>query len=290
MDPMTGAAVGGVIGLLVAAVIGLVVGAVARQLMHFASRPRLEAQLPGGMPMILRLALAIACVALVRFAGAAAPVLGDGAVPVAGVALGSVIRTADAEELRFYVLRELTGRYAAQQGITVSRAEIARYERQVAAFMKADAARRDARLAKIERDLKDAALPPARRQALAAEGETLRALRAGEAREAAAGAPTAEDKAARDAIADAFIRQWKINRALYAAYGGRVVFQQGGPEPLDAYRRFLEAAQARGDFVIADPALADGFWRYYRDTSRHTFLPAGTASDRAINNPPWAAR
>ena len=241
------------------------------------------------MPMPLRFFLLPAWLVLAGPVSAAAPVLGEASAPVAGVALGAVVRTADAEELRFYVLRALTDRYAAQKGITVSRAEIDRYERHVAAFMKADAAKRAARLAAIERELQDRSLAPDRRPALEAEAKTLRELRASEAREAA-GAATAEDKAARDTIAEAFIRQWKINRALYAAYGGRVIFQQGGPEPLDAYRKFLEAAQARGDFVIADPALADGFWRYYRDTSRHTFLPSGTASDRAINNPPWAAR
>jgi len=202
------------------------------------------------MSSIFRLALAIACVAIMPPAGAAAPVLGEASAPVAGVALGSVIRTADAEELRFYVLRALTERYAAQHGITVNRAEIDRYEREVDAFMKADAAKRG--------------VP-------AEVGKPL----------------SAEDKAARDEIAAAFIRQWKINRALYQQYGGRVIFQQGGPEPLDAYRKFLEAAAARGDFVIADPALADGFWRYYRDTARHAFMPAPAT---AFSVPPWIAR
>ncbi|HEY0943857.1 MAG TPA: hypothetical protein VGD81_01275, partial [Opitutaceae bacterium] len=37
-----------------------------------------------------------------------------------------------------------------------------------------------------------------------------------------------------------WVRAWKINKALYAQYGGRVIFQQAGPEPLDAYREFLK--------------------------------------------------
>lgn len=90
--------------------------------------------------MPLRFFLLPAWLVLAGPVSAAAPVLGEASAPVAGVALGAVVRTADAEELRFYVLRALTDRYAAQKGITVSRAEIDRYERDVAAFMKADAA------------------------------------------------------------------------------------------------------------------------------------------------------
>ena len=47
-----------------------------------------------------------------------------------------------------------------------------------------------------------------------------------------------------------------------------MIFQQAGPEPLDATRRFLEAAQAAGDLAIVDPALEKPFWAYYRDADR----------------------
>ena len=105
------------------------------------------------------------------------------------------------------------------------------------------------------------------------------------------GEESAEDQATRLQIADAFIRQWKINRALYEQYGGRIVFQQGGPEPLDAYRRFLEERQAAGDFRISDEALATRFWRYYRDDSLHSFYEQGSAEERrALFVPPWSPR
>lgn len=197
------------------------------------------------------------CVLLAGFlclanpATATAPVLGEPTAPVAGVVLGGVVRTKDADELRFYVQRALADRYVTQKGITVSRAEIDRYERDVDAFMKADAKKR------------------------------------GVAPADAGTALSAEDKAARDEIAAAFIRQWKINRALYQQYGGRVIFQQGGPEPLDAWLKFLEAARARGDFVIVDKALEAGFWQYYRDDARHSFIPAPA---KAFSVPPWAGR
>lgn len=96
-----------------------------------------------------------------------------------------------------------------------------------------------------------------------------------------------EDAAARLEIAGAFIMQWKINRALYQQYGGRVIFQQGGPEPLDAYRKFLEESQAKGAFRIVNPELEAGFWRYYRDESIHSFYPPGSADEREALATPW---
>jgi hypothetical protein len=90
-------------------------------------------------------------------------------------------------------------------------------------------------------------------------------------------------------VAAAFIRQWKINRSLYREYGGRVIFQQGGPEPLDAYRLFLEERQRDGDFEILDPALGAEFWRYYRNDAMHSFYPPGSAEEkRVFERPSWA--
>lgn len=104
------------------------------------------------------------------------------------------------------------------------------------------------------------------------------------------GEESAEDAAARQEIAAAFIKQWKINKALHEQYGGRVIFQQGGPEPLDAYRALLEERQAAGDFAIDDPAMVPEFWRYYRDDSIHSFFAPGSPEERqAFSVPPWAA-
>jgi hypothetical protein len=96
-----------------------------------------------------------------------------------------------------------------------------------------------------------------------------------------------ETQAVRAEIARAVILQWKVNRALYQRFGGRIAYQQGGPEPLDATRRFLEDARARGDFTLA-PGLDAAFWGYYRDDARHSFYPAGSAAEAAVfGDPPW---
>ena len=73
-------------------------------------------------------------------------------------------------------------------------------------------------------------------------------------------------------IARVFIRNWKFNKALYQQYGGRVIFQQAGMEPLDAYRAWLKEHESRGDFAINDATLRDQFWSYFLSEA-HNFVP-----------------
>lgn len=171
---------------------------------------------------------------------ATSTVLGDPAQPLVGRVLGQAVHARDAEELRDHVLRMLTDRFAAAEGITVAREEIDAYVALTAA---------------------------------------------------ARGAAAAEERQARAEVAAASIRQWKINGALQRKYGGRIIFQQAGPEPLDATRRFLEAAEAIGDFAIADPRLEEPFWAYYRDDARHSFYkPGRREAAEAFTTPPWQSR
>jgi len=73
-------------------------------------------------------------------------------------------------------------------------------------------------------------------------------------------------------MAREMVRTWKINHALYKQYGGRVIFQQAGPEPIDAYRDFLREQEAKGAFRIADEKAKEAFWKYFTDDKMHTFL------------------
>jgi heat shock protein HslJ len=103
---------------------------------------------------------------------------------------------------------------------------------------------------------------------------------------------TAEEKAEMDAtrreMGAALIRQWKINRALYDEYGGRIIYQQMGPEPLDAYRAFLQSQCEAGAFEIMDPDLEAAFWRYFTDESIHDFMaPDSADAQQAFSVPPW---
>jgi hypothetical protein len=216
----------------------------------------------------------------------AAQVYGDPAAPVAGNVLGTTVHTQDAEELRYVVLQQLTDRYAAQKGIEVTPAEKAAYVEHVQQAMQQDRAEKQARRDELAGRLAAGDVPDDERQTLAEEQASLDQFLADTAEDPAEN--PAEVRAMREEIGAAFIRQWKINQALYQQYGGRIIFQQGGPEPLDAYRTFLEEAQARGDFAITDPGLEEAFWRYYRDDSIHSFFePGSEAEAQAFAAPPW---
>jgi heat shock protein HslJ len=164
--------------------------------------------------------------------------------------LGEAIRTREPGELQAAILTPLLERYASEHDIAPEPSEIDRFVTQLKQGLEADG--------------------------LTAEQD----LTADEAAEVAA---------MRRDMARGMISQWKINRALYRRYGGRVAFQQLGPEPIDAYRQFLRNAQQAGEFSIEDPALAKAFWRYFDDESRHSFFEAGT-EDSVFVAPPWEAR
>ncbi len=83
-----------------------------------------------------------------------------------------------------------------------------------------------------------------------------------------------------------FVQRWKINKALYDKYGGRVIFQQAGAEPLDAYRDFLREESQKGSFQIFDPKVEEDFWRYFTDDKMHIFLPEDDAK-KAFASPWW---
>jgi hypothetical protein len=66
-------------------------------------------------------------------------------------------------------------------------------------------------------------------------------------------------------LPEAEMKFWKFNRALYAEYGGVVIFQQSNPfEPVGAHREWLEHHEEVGDFEILDPDARAQFWDYYQ--------------------------
>jgi hypothetical protein len=206
---------------------------------------------------------------------------GSGDDPLVAEVLGTEIHTRDADEMSYVILSKLVDRYAAEQGIGVEPAEIDAYVESVHRSMQQDRRQQQARRDELMHKLSSADLPAAGRPSLEKELAALNEL-------LDTTSDTAEDQAARREIAAAFIRQWKINRALYRQYGGRIIYQQGGPEPLDAYRRFLEQQADAGAFKIMDKAFETVFWRYYITDSLHSFYPPGSAEEaRAFETPGW---
>ena len=211
---------------------------------------------------------------------------------VAATVLGEAVRTADAGELREIILTRLFERYAAARSIEATQAEIDAFVANLERVKEQDRADREARLAEIGRRLGSGDLPASERQSLEAERSTLVELRAALETDAE---PTAEEAAEverlRRDMARSVVSHWKLNRELYRQYGGRIIAQQLGPEPLDAYRQFLEEQQREGAFSIQRKEFEAEFWRYFRDDSIHSFFDPGSREEaEAFQVPPWERR
>jgi hypothetical protein len=76
-----------------------------------------------------------------------------------------------------------------------------------------------------------------------------------------------------------FIVAWKTERELQRVYGGRVIFQQAGPEALDARRRLFEQAEKDGDVTFGDAGVRHLFYYYY-ENMRHTGI-----DEKALERP-----
>jgi hypothetical protein len=170
--------------------------------------------------------------------------------PLTATVLGAEVRTKDVAEMQEIVLTRLFDRYAEQQGIEVTDAEIDAFVEHMRRGMRAEGLTAEDDLTPEE----------------AAQVEQMR----------------------RD-MGRAIIRQWKLNRALYHQYGGRIIHQQLGPEPLDAYRSYLEERRAAGEFAIQDKDMERAFWRYFKDDSLHAFYASGSEEEaQAFAVAPWA--
>jgi len=229
--------------------------------------------------------------ALLVAAGAVMPaVAGPGQAPAGqpvAMIFDEAISTNDPEMVQSIILSRVFDRYANEQRIEVSEAEIDAFVNHIEQARRTDREQRQQRLAELEQLLQANGPELANRDELERERSMLAELLAG---------PLAEDDLTpeeevqvvemRRAMGQAFIRQWKINRALYQEYGGRVIFQQGGPEPLDAYRRHLEKLRDNGVLVIRDPEVEAHFWRYFTTDSMHSFMSEAQAAE-AFRKLPW---
>lgn len=91
-----------------------------------------------------------------------------------------------------------------------------------------------------------------------------------------------ESEMARD-----WIVAWKRNLALFRTYGGRVIFQQIGPEPIDAYKAFLEEQERLGAFEIIDKSLEPGFWSYFTSDKHTVISSTKEEGDKILRTPLW---
>lgn len=76
------------------------------------------------------------------------------------------------------------------------------------------------------------------------------------------------------------VERWKLNKALFDKYGGRVIFQQFGIEPIDAYQALIEDIKIKGKLKILKPEYENIFAEQeaYNQSNSHSFIPEDSFS------------
>lgn len=213
---------------------------------------------------------------------------------VAPAGAGQAVDPAGAERARGEMLRTRVWKavfedYARRRNITPTDTEItSQIEGHQRMRLRLDAERVQQRAALIA-ELKSPSLTEARRNAAQQHLDTLNQLAEFDARRAQELRDPAQRKMQQEAerrVAEYWVRQWKLNQALYREFGGRIIFQQAGWEPIDAYRKLLDQAEASKAFVVHDPAMRVAVYRYFE----HKFVYADEAKARFYFEKPYWER
>jgi hypothetical protein len=162
----------------------------------------------------------------------------------------------ETELARFYdrVWSGVSGHYIEQNGLAAMPQEIAEvldYERE---FARKDRAQRARKLADLERQLAAPDLPAEERARLEAFRATLERLARSDAVADREPPPDSAREAARCAP---WVELWKLNRALYAQYGGVVALTRFGPFPHGARLALFEDYERQGLLQFADAELRE---------------------------------
>ncbi len=221
----------------------------------------------------------------------------DGGQPVAEV-FGQKLYAADltapgaaapGELLRARVWKAVFDDYARTRAIAPSEAEItSQIEGQRRMKARSDAERVRQREALVA-ELKSPSLSEQRRKDAQQHLDLLNKLAEFETKREAELRDPAMRKIQRESerrVAEHWVGQWQLNQALYREFGGRIIFQQAGWEPIDAYRKLLDRYAAKKAFVVHDPALRAAVYSYFE----HKFVYADAAKARFYFEKPYWER
>lgn len=176
--------------------------------------------------------------------------------------------------------------FARDQKIAITDEEIENYAQAVEADMEKARAEWRADIARLELE-RPKASPERQKQIdeeIAMHRRTLESD--AKAHEFVRSLPRSEIERSNREVYGSTLRQYRINQALYRKYGGRVIFQQFGPEPLDAYRALLRDAEEKGTFKIVDASYREQFFEYFDDRI-HTFTDDEKEKRRLMTTDWW---
>ena len=163
--------------------------------------------------------------------------------------------------------------YAEKRRIEPTQAEIDSQIRSQKKFMAEDKVRREKQRDELIVELKSSGLSEAKRKQSQQYLDTLNSLRDHDVKMEKERSDPAAEKMWQESerrVAAVWVRQWKVNQSLYREFGGRIIFQQAGWEPIDAYRLLLDQYKAEKRFVVREQSLQDAVYRYFK----HNFVYA----------------
>ncbi len=208
--------------------------------------------------------------------------------PVVAEVLGMQIRTKNPEEMQYVINQKLILDYAQKNKIEATREDVDLYIATMDQVTRDDRKKNDARRVEIQQQLKAGSLPAEETKRLQSELDTLETLHKYDLQE---DSESKQDPQAalknKQFVVKAFVEQWMINKALYQQYGGRIIFQQSGPEPLDAIHDYLKEQQKKGAFRILEKSFEAPFWEYYVTDSKHSFYKQGSEEEKQAFDKPW---
>lgn len=149
----------------------------------------------------------------------------DVELPLTASVLGDEVRTENKREMQGEIVTRLFDAYAEEKGISVTEAELDAFIAALDRVAAKDRADRKARIATLERNLAADDLDAEDRQRIerskALEEEVLASL---EQEPDLTPEESEQVTVMRQGMAQAMIRQRKINRELFDTYGGRVIY------------------------------------------------------------------
>lgn len=193
-----------------------------------------------------------------------------------------------AETLRNLVWSAVFADYAGKRKIEPTQAEIDSQIRSMDKFRREDTVRREKEREALIAELRSPNLSAKRRKQAQEHLDTLNSLREhNTSREQdLKESGRQKQKKAEQGVAKVWVQQWKLNQALYREFGGRIIFQQAGWEPIDSYRALLDRYRKEKRFVVYDAKFQEAVYRYFK----HNFVYADEKKARFYFEKPYWER
>ena len=203
--------------------------------------------------------------------------------PLVAEVLSMEIRTKDVSIMQAVIGQKLLEKYATEHKIEVSQKDIDLHIADLDAFMVEDRKEREADTLQKQEKLKSGSLSDEEKESLLSSLTVLESLQKMEVQEDKEKAMDPEGALKdKQTVAETFLKQALINKALYKQYGGRIIAQQMGAEPYDAMHTFLKEAEKNGSFKILDKSFEAPFWSYYADENQHSFYKKGSKEEKEV--------